>query len=138
MKIDPVGPKQAVSARRVGAGKSATGDSFAKALDAGQPAAGLTGAAGVTAPSAILALQEVPEATDGLRRAKRRGEDILDRLDELRLALLEGSLSPERLEALARLVRQQRGQVVDPRLTEILDDIELRAAVELAKLAPRG
>jgi hypothetical protein len=36
---------------------------------------------------------------------------------------------------LAQLVRARRDQVDDPRLIAILDEIELRAAVELAKLA---
>lgn len=39
-----------------------------------------------------------------------------------------------RLEALAQLIRAKREQVDDPRLDEILGEIELRAAVELAKL----
>jgi hypothetical protein len=38
------------------------------------------------------------------------------------------------LVALARALRDQRAQIDDPQLIEVLDEIELRAAVELAKL----
>ena len=40
----------------------------------------------------------------------------------------------DRCESVARAVRAQREQVNDAKLTAILDEIELRAAVELAKL----
>ena len=59
---------------------------------------------------------------------------MLDNLEEIRLGLLLGTIPVSRLEQLAQLVRAQREQVNDPKLTAILDEIELRAAVELAKL----
>jgi hypothetical protein len=40
-----------------------------------------------------------------------------------------------KLEQLATLVRAKREQIDDPKLLAILDEIELRAAVELAKLS---
>ena len=48
--------------------------------------------------------------------------------------MLEGRLSVEAIERLAAQAAAGRAQVRDPRLAEILNDIELRAAVELAKL----
>jgi hypothetical protein len=36
---------------------------------------------------------------------------------------------------LSRLARARRADVDDPRLVEVLDEIELRAEVELAKLS---
>ena len=38
------------------------------------------------------------------------------------------------VERLASVAAAKRGQVDDPRLVEILNEIEVRAAVELAKL----
>lgn len=64
----------------------------------------------------------------------RRGEELLDRLDDLRLALLEGRLPLATIQKLADLVAARRARVDDPRLLAILDQIELRAAAELAKL----
>jgi hypothetical protein len=60
---------------------------------------------------------------------------MLDRLDEIRLGLLSGAVSKERLVELSRLARARRADVDDPRLVEVLDEIELRAEVELAKLS---
>ena len=93
------------------------------------------GATRAPAPSdGLLALQEVPDAVARNARGRRRGEDLLDRLDELRLALLTGRLSPGRIHALSAMVAAQKEQVTDPGLSQILEEIELRAAVELAKL----
>jgi hypothetical protein len=64
----------------------------------------------------------------------QRGSTLLDRLDELRLGLLAGVLPRERLDELARIARTARDSVDDPGLSLILDDIDLRVAVELAKL----
>jgi len=60
---------------------------------------------------------------------------MLDRLDDIRLGLLTGTVSKERLSELSRLARVRRAEVDDPRLVEVLDEIELRAEVELAKLS---
>jgi len=63
-----------------------------------------------------------------------RASKILDALDDLKLDLLDGRLSPDALEALTRSVREQRSLTDDPQLEGLLDEIETRAAVELAKL----
>ncbi|EKV26706.1 Flagellar trans-acting factor FliX [Caenispirillum salinarum AK4] len=111
--------------------------------------AGAQGARASDAPSqvggleALLAAQMVDgvDATgDEAGRRKRqaamlqRGEDILDRLEELRVGLLLGHVPKDRLSGLARLVREQREDAQDPQLAALLDEIELRAEVELAKL----
>ena len=63
-----------------------------------------------------------------------RAGRILDVLDEVKLALLDGGLSADHLERLRRAVREQRDGVDDPELSGLLDEIETRAAVEMAKL----
>lgn len=59
---------------------------------------------------------------------------MLDLLDDVRHGLLRGAIPVSKLESLLTAVRNQRDHVDDPRLAEILDEIEVRAAVELAKL----
>ena len=88
---------------------------------------------------ALLATQGVGDALDQehRRRLVGYGEDLLDKLEEIRHGLLLGSIPKERLIALAQMVRTRRDSVAEPRLAAILDDIELRAEVELAKLSPR-
>lgn len=100
-------------------------------------AARQTGGAAPVAPvDALLALQEVPDAAQGRRQAIARAENMLDILDDVRVALLEGRLPKARLMQLLRLVEQKRDSRTsfqDPRLQQVLDEIELRARVELAK-----
>jgi hypothetical protein len=117
------------------AGKGGS-ESFSSHLS-GSAEAGDSPAVGGVRPSvgidALLSVQEMGDALDSQSKARQRASDILDRLDELRHGLLMGTLSRRDIEKLARLVRLRREQVSDPRLTEILDQIELRAEVELAK-----
>jgi hypothetical protein len=82
----------------------------------------------------LIAVQEVSAYAGGRTAARQRGEEMLDKLDELRLGLLAGGLPAATVERLADLAAAERGDVNDPRLAEILDEIEVRAAVELAKL----
>ena len=93
-------------------------------------AAGVSGVAGV---SALMALQGVEDATERRRRAIRRGGGLLDRLDELKLALLAGEAGEGTLERLGRSLREERPIDADPGLNSLLAQIDLRAAVELAK-----
>jgi hypothetical protein len=85
---------------------------------------------------ALFALQEVPDSTAQRRKAMARATHILDRLDELQLGLLDGAIDRRSLADLAASARAARGVTDDAGLQGILDDIELRAAVELAKLEP--
>ena len=84
----------------------------------------------------VLPAQEASSATEerARTRARRYGEDILDRLDELHLAILTGAVPAERMVRLAQMLRAKHGQVDDPRLRSIIEEIELRAEVEIAKL----
>jgi hypothetical protein len=125
----PIGP----TATRRG-GKVGGSGSFADAL-ASEPAAAPAGAAPVGGIGALFALQEVPDATVGRRKAIARGTQLLDRLSELQLGLLGGAIDRSSLADLAATVRAARAGTDDPRLQEVLDEIELRAAVELAKLS---
>jgi class II flagellar assembly regulator FliX len=86
--------------------------------------------------STILGAQEV-EADGNERRgaAARYGADLLDRLTELRLDLLNGGVPAARLQALAHALRSGRRPSGDPRIDLVIDEIELRVEVEVAKLA---
>lgn len=92
-----------------------------------------SGVAGVQSLDAILALQSVDNPEDRERRAVRHGHDLLDQLEALRADLLAGHVSPQRVGSLLSLVRAKQG-ADDPKLVVLIDDIALRARVELAKL----
>ncbi|WP_374652633.1 flagellar assembly protein FliX [Dongia sp.] len=140
IKIDPVSPKPVSSNRRVGgSGSAGGGGEFAKALGESQGGQGhhVSMAFSVNSLSVVLAVQETPDAVQSRarKRARDRGLQMLDFLDEIRAGLLMGAIPKDRLEQLAQMVRAKREQIDDPKLTAILDEIELRAAVELAKLS---
>jgi hypothetical protein len=83
---------------------------------------------------ALLALQEAGGPTERRRRAVRRAGRLLDVLDEIKLALLEdGTPSKGALEQLRGAMREARQNTDDAKLEGVLDEIETRAAVELAK-----
>lgn len=92
------------------------------------------GVGGVMGVEALLALQDVETPTERRRRSVRRAGRLLDELDEIKIALLGGDLGRTQLERLGRAIREQRSATEDPRLESLLDEIETRAAVELAKL----
>lgn len=117
----------------------ALSDEAAEAADSVVEAPALDGGGAVAGIEALLVAQAVGDALEREDRKKliRHGEDLLDKLDELRHGLLMGSIPKDKLIALAQLVRARRETAPDPRLAGILDEIELRAEVELAKLARR-
>ena len=143
MKIDPTQVRPAAT-RRVGTAQPAGNGGFAAALHEESGAASghsaVGGAVGLSGVSTVLALQGAPDSTErrARQRAVQRADAMLDELEQIRLGLLLGQIPQARLEQLAQMVRARREQLDDPRLIAILDDIELRAAVELAKLSGPG
>jgi hypothetical protein len=80
----------------------------------------------------LLALQAVDDPLVRRRKLVRRGGQLVDALEGLRTDLLAGNLSDGRLNQLMAVMSQARDRG-DPGLDSLLDDIELRARVELAK-----
>jgi hypothetical protein len=137
MKIEgPTGPSSTGAAR--GAGRtSAGGFSLSGSGEAAEAAEAqrMAGLDGVMTVSALLALQGVEDPLHRKKRAMGRANRLLDILDDLKVAMLEGRASPSALDNLAHTVREQREGTDDPGLNDVLNQIETRAAVELAKLA---
>ncbi len=109
---------------------------FAKHLDAGSKAgaaAAATSAGPLSSVDGLIGLQEINEQTERRRKARQRANELLDRLEDLRVQLLMGGLSRDKLLQLARLVASKRPDLADPEMSALLDDIDLRVQVELAK-----
>lgn len=85
---------------------------------------------------ALLAVQGAEDPTEGAarKRMRERASDILDGLENLRMAMLNGDLTVGHMVDIADVVASHREQVTDPALTSIMDEIDLRAQVELAKM----
>ncbi len=138
MKIEGPNSLRSGAVRRTKAGKPADRDGFADALDesddAAQQPAGVTGSGPIQSVDSLLALQGTDDLAERHGRARARGEALLERLDMLRTDILLGRVPRRRLDELTALVRSSRAKVDDPKLGDVLDEIELRAEVELAKL----
>lgn len=139
MKIDAPGSVRANSPRRAGKSAGGSGSAFAKHISADSqstPVAGGGSATQLNSVEALVALQEVPDAAQQTKPAEQKhAEDLLDRLDQIRLGILRGDLSRLDLQALLLRLGERRRAGGDPRLMAIVDEIELRAKVELAKLS---
>ena len=92
--------------------------------------------AAMTSADAIFAAQMVQDEEERQIRQKlvKKGNALLEKLEEIRDGLLVGEISKEKLIDISRFVKERDMQSSDPRLQEILQEIELRVEVELAKL----
>ncbi len=115
---------------------------FAVSQSGAAPASAATaraGAPGVGSLDALLALQELDGPLERRRRSVRRAARILDELDGVKLALLGGDgAAPEAMVKLSKAVADERAATEDAELEGVLDEIEVRAAVEMAKREGRG
>jgi hypothetical protein len=82
---------------------------------------------------ALLTLQSVEPTSERGARLKH-GHDMLDLLDDIKIALLSGEVPGGKLQKLVDAVSRRPDRYEDERIETVLDEIELRARVELAKL----
>ena len=96
----------------------------------------VSGVGGISVSDAVFAAQLADGAEEREKKKKliKRGNALLDKLEEIRQALLSGYISMDKLIEISRFVKEQRFDSSDVRLTEIIGEIELRVEVELAKL----
>ena len=122
--------------RRTAAGSAAFGQCLAEAVAAD----GASALERASAPDALFTIQEVDTATDRRSRGRaiRRADVLLDQLSDLQADLLAGAVPAGRLQGLTKMLRAEREGVDDPRLRDLIDEIELRAEVELAKVGNAG
>lgn len=83
---------------------------------------------------ALIALQEAEDPRRRLQRAISQGRDVLQLLDALKLGFLSGRVPSGILDQLEHKVADYDGAVGAPELNDVLEQIDLRARVELAKL----
>jgi len=131
MKIESGrGIGSSAGAKRAG-GTAAPG--FALPAEAPAKSAATSGVSGITPLDAILALQTDEAPSQRRARQSKRGSDALDVLERLERALVMGH-APMALRA--ELDQLQRGAETtgEAGLDEVLREIDIRLAVEAAKL----
>ncbi|MBO6826712.1 MAG: flagellar assembly protein FliX [Sneathiella sp.] len=132
------GPGRVNSTQKSKGSKSAsgTGAKFSVPSEAEEVSTPTNVASGspIASVDAIVALQGVDDSTTSNKNAIKKSLDLLDRLEEIRHGLLIGSIPVDRLKQLKTALEQMNVPADDPGLGQIVRDIEVRAAVELAKL----
>lgn len=133
MKIDG-SPRIPSATSRVDRRKASSAAAFAEHLPSdGSETPRSSAAGGIAAANPLLALQEVDPDDWQAGRTAAYARDLLDDLDELKLALLDGRNGAATLDAIRGRLAARVGSTDDARLKAIVDEIEVRAAVELAK-----
>jgi len=123
-----------------GAGKragSAAAPGFAPAADAPQKTAATSAASAVTPLDALLALQAEEDPARRRARQARRGAEALDALEDLERGLLLGR-APGGLKSQMEALRRAAEPTGEADLDAVLLEIDIRLAVELAKLERLG
>jgi hypothetical protein len=132
----PIDPRNTVQRAQGSPSRATSGTGARFSLSSGAPAENsrMGGVSAAMPMDALFALQANEDATERKKRQVRRGHDLLDGLDKLKASLLGGVIPAAQLVDLKRQLEQRRENTDDPRLEDLLGHIELRVAVEIAKL----
>ncbi len=84
--------------------------------------------------SSLWTLQEVDGYAADKKKMREVGGQLLDELNQLRFGLIAGELEKEHIRRLSKALDDADIELQFPELQDVIDDIRLRAAVELAKL----
>lgn len=132
MKI--TGPGQVGTTQRTKKAGSTGSADFSKFLDGVEETEGSAPTGGVKSIGSINILQEVNPDGHKKRELVDKGNQMLDKLEEIRDSLLFGNISISRLQNLKRIIDGVESNNDDPELADLIEQIKTRAAVELAKL----
>lgn len=138
MRIEgPKGPDSVRKTEKTKKSSGASGSSFSSFLtDGADGPSAASGPASVAHVGGLLAVQssEDPAERKARKRMMERADKVLDALSDVHRGLVTNTLSVADMKDVSRAVAAGREKVSDPVLAGLLDEVELRAAVELAKL----
>ena len=127
------GPSKTNKKDKVGSGDESFGDFVSSQAGSAAPASTTSLIAKVDSLLAAQAVED-PTARAAKKRMRQRSMGVLDELEKVRMAMLNGSLTVGHMIDIADVVASHREKITDPALTAIMDEIDLRAQVELAKM----
>ncbi len=134
MRIENSDRANKVKSKSSSAKKSNSSAVFSPNMGQDTPRAAAIGSSTpITQVDALLALQAVEDPIFAKRKAIFRGETMLDTLEAMKADLLAGHVNESHLNKLLATVQQAKMKS-DPALDALIEDIELRVKVELAKL----
>lgn len=132
MKIESgKGVAPTAGGRKAGPATAAPG--FAPSVEAPARTTAVSSTSAVTPLDVILALQSDEPPAQRRRRQAKRGKDALDALEKLERGLLVGH-APATLKAELESLHFAAAPTGDAGLDAVLNEIDIRLAVEVAKL----
>jgi hypothetical protein len=137
MKVEGPGRTQGSSGVKKSDKAGASSEAFGDFMASGPgPASATTTSRSIAMVDTLLAVQaaEDPTARAARKRARERSVSVLEELEKIRLGMLSGTLTVGHMIDIADVVASHRERISDPRLTAVMDEIDLRAQVELAKM----
>ena len=137
MKVEGPGKAQGATNAKKSGKTDKAGSHFGDFMTTGTAATESTSQTqSIGSVDSLLALQgaEDPTAKAARRRMKERANVILNELDKVRVAMLSGNLTVGHMIDIADVIATHREKITDPALTGLMDEVDLRAQVELAKM----
>lgn len=137
MKIEGPSKSQKASSTSKTSKTGKTNSSFGDMVTgAAKETSGVAATQSIAKVDALLAVQGAESAMERKARRKmvERGDKVIRQLDHLRLGLLTGKLTIGQVIDLADVIASHREKVNDPEMTAVLDEIDMRAQIEIAKM----
>lgn len=137
MKVTGPGGTKGPSKSKKSGGASGSSSNFSDFMLKGTQGSSPTSAPqSIAQVDALLAVQgtDDPAERAANKRARERSDKVLGALDNVRVAMLSGNVTVGDMINVADVVASHREKISDPALTAIMDEIDLRAQVELAKM----
>lgn len=132
MKIESGrGVGSATGPKRAGGTTAAPG--FAPSVEGAAPTSSASSVSSVMPLDAIIALQSDEPPAQRRRRQAKRGQDALNALEDLERGLLAGR-APAALKAQLESLHFAAAPTGEAGLDDVLREIDIRLAVEIAKL----
>jgi hypothetical protein len=90
----------------------------------------------ISSVDALLMAQgtEDPAQKKSQKRMRERADGLLDKMNDLKVAILTGNVTVGHMVSIADIAATHREKITDPDLSVLLDEIDLRAQIELAKI----
>ena len=134
MKVDQTRRNSLAGVKRSSGSRGVESSDFDSLLISEQKIDSVAATNRISSVDAVVGLQEITGDNTDERGAKNRANLILDKLEDIRMGLLMGQIPKSNLEELSKILIVARENSIDANLLEIIEDIELRAKIELAKL----
>lgn len=136
MKVEGPKKSQSASSSKKSSASGADGVDFSQYIKSGQETSAVSTARAITNVDSLLSVQAAEDPTERAARGRmrERSDKIIEGLEKIRVAMLTGDLTVGHMIDIADVVASHREKIQDPKLTDIMDEIDLRAQVELAKM----